>query len=323
MSSPPSDKVDADKAGNHHRHHYHNYTDEDDESRRCRRSSTAAAGEDRDRDGGGAAVEDDAAVDDSEDLPDDTAGMLKKQMSDGRRRRRPSPAFFDGLRDLLPFRFAPNLRPLTAADLESCVALEAAAFANPDHRCSREKLAYRLKSYPELCFGVFNTVLPSKAGDFEIGTLKTALPVETSRKDGAVSVMMAHIIATRSHGLVVTDHDMDYPRDQAGSPNKSGLGHKESGRTICIHSLAVDPKLHGCGMGKLIMKAYLQQVKNAQIADRISLICPEYLVNYYKRFGFEHVGLNRAESGSRDWHDMGQSRGEAIPSTCLPLSMGV
>ncbi|KAH9908706.1 hypothetical protein F4778DRAFT_359962 [Xylariomycetidae sp. FL2044] len=261
------------------------------------------------------------------------------------------------VQDLLPFPFAPNLRPLTLAeDLESCVALEDAAFANEAHRCSREKFEYRLSTCPELSLGVFCTVAPEKAraAGFEISTLATANPVETGRGDGAVSVLMAHIVATRSSDPVVTDAAMDYPRDfrsrkstaanagagggSSSSPSSSSggggrgrdqqhgdddrgsnaVGHQESGKTVCIHSLAVHPKLQGCGLGKLIVKAYLQQAKNSELAERVALICQDYLVNYYKRFGFKHLGKSEATFGGGNWHDMvfdlGTRGGSAAPA---------
>ena len=127
--------------------------------------------------------------------------------------------------------------------------------------------------------GVFCTIVPSIAEeqDFTIETLSTAKNVETGRPNGAKSVLFAHIVCTKSDGQVITDKDMDYPRDwktmkRTGTPS---VGHKESGRTICLHSLAVHPKLQGCGLGKMLMKAYLQQVKNAGLADRISLLAQE------------------------------------------------
>ncbi|KAJ2987621.1 hypothetical protein NUW58_g4403 [Xylaria curta] len=102
---------------------------------------------------------------------------------------------------------------------------------------------------------------------------------------------------------------MDYPHDYKtanGHDNvdKPHVGHQNTGRTVCVHSLSVHPKLQGVGLGKLIMKAYLQQVKNAAIADRVALICREYLVNYYKRFGFSHVGPSEANFGGGGWHNM-------------------
>jgi ribosomal protein S18 acetylase RimI-like enzyme len=121
--------------------------------------------------------------------------------------------------------------------------------------------------------GLFCTVAPGSLKDWEIDTLKTANPVETGRNDGAVSVLFAHIISTRTDSELVTDKAMDYPRDfRTVKPNTSGLGHLEVGRTVAIHSLAVHPKLQGCGLGKLIMKSYMQQINNSGTADRISLI---------------------------------------------------
>ncbi|KAI2621356.1 polyamine acetyltransferase, variant [Xylaria nigripes] len=242
------------------------------------------------------------AVDDTEDLPNDLA-HIQKTVSGERRCRRGQQVH--GIQDLLPFSFSPLIRPLTISDINSCIALENAAFPNPGHRCTPEKFKYRLTASPELCMGLFCTVVPSKAKGWEIETLHTAHAVETGRADGAVSVLLAHVVATRSHGDVVTDDAMDYPRDYKTATTKSSaLGHQESGRTLCVHSVAVHPKLQGVGMGKLILKAYMQQVKNSALADRIALICQEYLVNYYKRFGFSHVGPSKAEFGGGDWHDM-------------------
>ncbi|KAI0150450.1 hypothetical protein GGR57DRAFT_504448 [Xylariaceae sp. FL1272] len=251
------------------------------------------------------AEENDSAVDDTEDLDDDLA-QLQQTISNERRAAQNSQGH--GIGDLLPFPFAPNIRPLTISDLESCVALENAAFRNPQHRCSSEKLDYRLTTCSELSMGVFCTVVPSAIADtgFDLSTIHTAHPVETSRDDGAVSVLMAHIIATRSHDTVVTDKAMDYPRDYASVKTKtrSELGNQEDGRTLCIHSLAVHPKLQGVGLGKLIMKSYLQQVKNSALSERVALICQHYLVNYYKRFGFTHAGPSRAAFGGGGWEDM-------------------
>ncbi|KAI1823105.1 acyl-CoA N-acyltransferase [Xylaria intraflava] len=241
------------------------------------------------------------AVDDTEDLPDDFV-HIQKTISGERRRQQSKQAH--GIQDLLPFSFSPLIRPLTISDLDSCIALESAAIANPGQRCPPDKFAYRLTTSPELCMGVFCTVVPSNTKGWEIDTLHTAHAVETGRDDGAVSVLLAHILATRSHTDVITDDAMDYPRDYKTAKNGSKLGHQETGRTVCVHSLAVHPKLQGVGLGKLIIKAYMQQVKSYALANRIALICPEYLVNYFKRFGFCHVGPSKAACSDSGWHDM-------------------
>lgn len=86
-------------------------------------------------------------------------------------------------------------------------------------------------------------------------------------------MLFAHVVGTKCRGEVITDGDMDYPRDfRTDKKGRPGVGHQEDGRTVAIHSLAVHPKLQGCGLGKLILKAYMQQVNNSGTADRISLI---------------------------------------------------
>lgn len=72
---------------------------------------------------------------------------------------------------------------------------------------------------------------------------------------------------------MVTDSDMDYPRDwEQSSTLESDKGHHEGGRTICLHSLAVLPEYQGTGLGRTIMRAYIQQMNGAGIADRLALI---------------------------------------------------
>ena len=45
------------------------------------------------------------------------------------------------VQEIVPFRFIPNFLPLRPADWASCVALENAAFTNPEFRCSPEKVS--------------------------------------------------------------------------------------------------------------------------------------------------------------------------------------
>ncbi|KAI1457578.1 acyl-CoA N-acyltransferase [Annulohypoxylon moriforme] len=252
------------------------------------------------------------AVDDSEDMPDFDAEEAKGTGNYGRRSQLHSRGRGDDpklrrIKEIMPLPFHPNVRPLTVSDLESCVALENAAFEDPEHRCTREKFEYRLSMCPELCLGLFCTIVPdnARAEGFEISTLPVAKPVETGRSDGAKSVLIAHIIATRTHTKVVTDDAMDYPRDfRMNKRNALPIGHQEDGQTVCIHSLAIHPKFHGCHLGKLIMLAYLQQLKSSEMATFCALICQDYLVPFYKKFDFRHMGPSEAQFGGGGWHDM-------------------
>lgn len=127
-----------------------------------------------------------------------------------------------------------------------------------------------------MSLGVFQTVVPDQVKDLDIfPTLATAHSVETDRPDQAKSVLMAHIVATASNSKTIQDCDMEIPGNWKTSQNKqSGKGHVEGGKTICLHSLAVSPKLQGCGLGKLVMKSFLQQMK-ALGSERVALICQD------------------------------------------------
>ncbi|KAJ2907395.1 polyamine acetyltransferase [Zalerion maritima] len=209
----------------------------------------------------------------------------------------------------LPFRYSPLFRPLNVTDLDSCVALENAAFTNESHRATPGKLKYRLSKCPELSMGIFCTVPRVHSGaNFELETLATARPVETGREDYDASALIAHVVSTRSTHDVVTDSDMDYPRDWETNHQSSELGHHEEGRTICLHSLAVVPTLQWTGLGSQIMRAYLQEMNKEKgethSVDRVVLLCQYPLISYYQRFGFEHVGKSEATFAGGEWHDM-------------------
>lgn len=125
--------------------------------------------------------------------------------------------------------------------------------------------------------GVFQTVVPDIAKDVAdlFATFATAHPVETDRPDQAKSVLLAHIVATASDSKTVKDRDMEIPSSwKTSKPKGSDKGHLEGGATICLHSLAVSPKLQGCGLGKLVIKSFLQQMQ-AIGAKRVALICQD------------------------------------------------
>lgn len=247
----------------------------------------------------------DCAIDDSDD--GDESYVEAQRIRSEQKQKRPQT---DSLRvqEIFPVHFSPLVQPLTSSSVESCVVLENAAFPNPDRRATREKFEYRLSTCSDICSGIFCSIVPSEAKDkdFALETLPVANPVETGRANGAVLALCAHVVSTLGNGPVVTDADMSYPinwRDQESSKS-SGLGHQVMGRTVCLHSFAVAPKLQGCGLGKLMMKSYLQQINNSGVADRVALICQDYLVSYYKRFGFRHLGESRASFAGGGWNDM-------------------
>ncbi|KAL9003121.1 MAG: hypothetical protein Q9188_003985 [Gyalolechia gomerana] len=196
----------------------------------------------------------------------------------------------------------PYVQTLSLSDLESCVALENATF--PEHeRCSREKFVYRLTTCPELSLALFSTTAP----DGLVASLPTyphAHPPDTispARK----STLIAQVIATKCATSAVTDESMEIPPDwrPSNSPSES-RGHQEHGRTIAIHSLASLPEFKGRGLGKIIMKSYVQRMETSGIADRIALLAHEHLVKYYEALGFRNWGKSQASFGGGGWYDM-------------------
>ncbi|TVY57517.1 Polyamine N-acetyltransferase [Lachnellula suecica] len=202
-----------------------------------------------------------------------------------------------------PGNLHPYTRPLTISDLESCIALENAAFSDPNERASREKFIYRLTKCGELCLGIFCTVDP--ASGFKAETLATGKPIETSRKNGAVSVLLGHVVAAKTNDALATDVSMDYPKDwESKSPQPSAVGHHEAGRTIVLHSVAVLPGFQGRGIGQTLAKAYVQQMAGAGIADRLALIAHDHKVSWYEKLGFVNKGKSEAQFGGGGWYNL-------------------
>lgn len=111
---------------------------------------------------------DDAAIDDTDDVVDDEFADLARTIS-AKRREEKEKGRENRIQEILPFPFAPNIRPLGISDLQSCVALENAAFLEPQHRASPEKVCPASTSttynlHPgRSALGVVQTVLADKS----------------------------------------------------------------------------------------------------------------------------------------------------------------
>lgn len=79
-----------------------------------------------------------AIDEDDSDVDDDFAQLQRIQSAKRREDKQQKPR----IQELLdPFPFAPNIRPLSISDLQSAIALESAAFTDPQHRASAEKVS--------------------------------------------------------------------------------------------------------------------------------------------------------------------------------------
>ncbi|EKJ74092.1 hypothetical protein FPSE_05746 [Fusarium pseudograminearum CS3096] len=190
------------------------------------------------------------------------------------------------------------VRQLSIDDLERSLVVETAAFP-PAEAASREKIEYRLTVCPELCMGLFlrgGTGLPS--------TIPQDIPFLTESGSND-DVLLAHVISTKSTNKPVKDEDMDYPPSWKSNPQGDyDVGHKRNGRTIALHALAVSPDYQKSGLGKAIMRAYIERMKKMGAADRISILTYDRLVPYYQKMEFEHYGKSSSEYAGVAWHDL-------------------
>ncbi|KKK13741.1 hypothetical protein ARAM_001675 [Aspergillus rambellii] len=197
--------------------------------------------------------------------------------------RRPPVHHPSKLDDLHPF-----VQVLTESNVDDCILVEEAF---PEHeRCTREKFTYRLGRCPELCLGLFT------------------LPIIDEGEPKPRPTLVGHIIATRTSTPHVTDKSMELPAnwktERLTVVDGQTVGHDEYGSTIAIHSLAVLREHQGKQVGSTLMKAYIQRIREAMIADRIVLIAHDHLVPYYESFGFENRGLSKCQFGGGGWTDM-------------------
>ncbi|PNY22154.1 Polyamine N-acetyltransferase 1 [Tolypocladium capitatum] len=249
--------------------------------------------------------EDGCAIDDSED-ENDVLVEIRRALLQERILSHMAHVRQEQIRHVIPFHWAPMLSPLTGSDADACVALERAAFPGAGQGATRGQIEYCIRKCGNLCMGLFNTCTPVDAKGWWVRTLPHARLAETGRGDRSKRVMFAHFIATLGEHPVVTDNDMMYPQDRcdASVRRPSSIGHRFSGRTLCLHSFAVCPEVQGVGIGKRAIMSYLQLVKEFAVADRVALVCKESHVVYFYRVGFKLVGPSRTHIAGNGWYDM-------------------
>jgi N-acetylglutamate synthase-like GNAT family acetyltransferase len=123
---------------------------------------------------------------------------------------------------------------------------------------------------------------------------------EPSRRE----ILLAHIVSTKTTNTLISDNDMALPPDWKNATVRSGVGHIEEGRTVALHSLAVLPSCQRRGLGATLLKAYIQRIESAEIADRIALLSHDTYVPFYERHGFVNKGESNATYGGGGWYNM-------------------
>lgn len=162
---------------------------------------------------------------------------------------------------------------------------------------------YRLSKCPELSLGLFSTAAP--------GDLASSSPTYAfSRSPDSIlptrkATLIAQVIATKTETLEVTDDSMDVPLDWSSNHSvHDQRGHQEQGRTIAIHSVAVIPQFQNRGLGKTVLNSYLQRMESAGIADLVSLLAHDDMIDFYQKLGFQNQGKSPVKFGGGGWNDL-------------------
>lgn len=122
--------------------------------------------------------------------------------------------------------------------------------------------------------------------------------------------MFVHVVATMGCDPVVTDKDMDCPKNwkevlhgRQRYPSEP-VGHRSYGRTVCIHSIVVNPWLRGLGLGTAGLKSYVQRIHSRGLADRVALLCHKHEIRFFAKCGFKNIGRSDTTSLPGQYYNM-------------------
>ena len=163
--------------------------------------------------------------------------------------------------------------------------------------------------------GIF-TSQDGKSTTVAIPTAATAAPVSSGDPERK-SILLGHILATKTTNPTVKDNDMQIPSSDDTSDAR--IGHQEDGKTICIHSLAILPDYQKRGLGQTLMKAYMQRIESHAVADRVALLAQDHLIPFYENLGFVNMGKSAATFGGGGWNDLVK---ELDPQEAALLTLG-
>ena len=143
---------------------------------------------------------------------------------------------------------------------------------------TRPQFDYRLSKASHISYGLFLRPEPNpRPGSLLSQIEPDRLRAITTGDEGDKLVLIAQLVSTMGNGPVVDEKDMEYPKNwrDPEATKDSSLGHKEGGRAVCVHSLAVIPEVQGYGVGKFAMKVYLRVMRESGLADRVALLCQD------------------------------------------------
>jgi len=84
---------------------------------------------------------------------------------------------------------------------------------------------------------------------------------------------------------------------------KELIGHDSAAPNIVIMSVVLDPAYQGKGYSSLMMRYFINQMKEKG-KQTIHLMCKTHHVELYRKFGFNYVRPSLSEHGGMSWHEM-------------------
>jgi GNAT superfamily N-acetyltransferase len=115
----------------------------------------------------------------------------------------------------------------------------------------------------------------------------------------------------RTSAPVITDGSMLMPENwrslPPGKPRTVGgqlIGNDPSGKTIAVHSVVVAPEFQGGGVGRALVKDYVDYVRGIGAGERLALVAHDYLVGFYESAGFVNLGRSEVRFAGGEWFDL-------------------
>ena len=84
---------------------------------------------------------------------------------------------------------------------------------------------------------------------------------------------------------------------------KEFVGHDADAPNVVILSVVVDPAFQGQGLSRVLMEEFVARMKAMNKAT-IYLMCPDYNVPLYEKFGYRYLNPSASNLGGRAWHEM-------------------
>ncbi|BCD89251.1 N-acetyltransferase [Pseudomonas solani] len=84
---------------------------------------------------------------------------------------------------------------------------------------------------------------------------------------------------------------------------KELVGHDAAAPNVVIMSVVVDPSHQGKGFSTLLMRTFVQRMREMGKAT-IHLMCKERHIELYRRMGYAYVRPSPSDHGGMAWHEM-------------------